>query len=235
MGEEKRVATKNPRKAVAQLGQGTRLSDLAYARIFEIMYERKLAAGAFVSQAQLVELTGVPVAPLRDALRALEAEGVLTIHPHAGIQFIKPGMELTRSTYQFRGIVEAAAVAVYAETAADADIADLANKHRDVETSLQRDGLTPENMLELERLEELLHGSIVASLNNPLINTSYRRIRNYLKLLRLDRKISVPLALRSLREHMAVLEACRNRDTETAVAAIQAHFGAALQRSLGLY
>jgi DNA-binding GntR family transcriptional regulator len=229
------VATKNPRKAVAQLGEGTRLSDLAYARIFEIMYERKLAAGAFVSQAQLVELTGVPVAPLRDALRALEAEGVLTIHPHAGIQFIKPGMELTRSTYQFRGIVEAAAVAVYAETAADADIASLAQKHRDVETSLQRDGLTPENMLELERLEELLHGSIVASLNNPLINTSYRRIRNYLKLLRLDRKISVPLALRSLREHVAVLEACRNRDTEKAVAAIQAHFAAALQRSLGLY
>jgi DNA-binding GntR family transcriptional regulator len=229
------VATKNPRKAVAQLGEGTRLSDLAYARIFEIMYERKLAAGAFVSQAQLVELTGVPVAPLRDALRALEAEGVLTIHPHAGIQFIKPGMELTRSTYQFRGIVEAAAVAVYAETAADADIESLIKDHRDVETSLQRDGLTPENMQELERLEEVMHGSVVASLNNPLINTSYRRIRNYLKLLRLDRKISVPLALRSLREHVAVLEACRNRDVETAVAAIQAHFAAALQRSLGLY
>jgi DNA-binding GntR family transcriptional regulator len=235
MTEEKRVSTKNPRKAVAALGEGTRLSDLAYARIFEIMYERKLAAGAFVSQGQLVELIGVPVAPLRDALRALEAEGVLTIHPHAGIQFIKPGLELTRSTYQFRGIVEAAAVAVYAETAADADIAGLAKQHRDVEVALQRDGLTPETLLELERLEELLHGSIVASLNNPLINTSYRRIRNYLKLLRLDRKISVPLALRSLREHLAVLEACRKRDPDTAVSAIQAHFAAALQRSLGLY
>jgi DNA-binding GntR family transcriptional regulator len=54
------------------------------------MYERKLLAGAFVSQS-LVESTGVPIAPLRDALRTLEAEGVLTIHPHAGIQFIKPG------------------------------------------------------------------------------------------------------------------------------------------------
>ena len=229
------MSSKNPRKAVAALGEGTSLSDLAYARIFEIMYERKLPAGAFVSQSQLVELTGVPVGPLRDALRALEAEGFLTIHPHSGIQFIKPGMELTRSTYQFRGIVEAAAVAVYAETAPDADIASLLQRHKEVEASLQRDGLTEQNAAALEQLEESLHGTIVASLNNPLIDTSYRRIRNYLKLLRLDRKMSAPLALRSLREHMMVLEACRARNAPAAIAAIQAHFAAALQRNLGLY
>jgi DNA-binding GntR family transcriptional regulator len=103
------MAKRGPRKVVAAVGKGSRLSDLAYVRIFEIVYERRLPMGAFVSQAELAELTGVPVAPLRDALRTLEAEGVLTIHPHAGIQFIKPGMELARSTYQFRGIIEAAA------------------------------------------------------------------------------------------------------------------------------
>jgi DNA-binding GntR family transcriptional regulator len=51
-------------------------------------------------------------------------------------------MELARSTYQFRGIVEAAAVTVYAETAGDADILDLLHRHRQVEQSLERDGLT---------------------------------------------------------------------------------------------
>jgi len=229
------VTTKNPRKAVAAHGEGTRLSDLAYARIFESVYARKLPAGAFVSQSQLVELTGVPVAPLRDALRTLEAEGVLTIHPHSGIQFIKPGLELTRSTYQFRGIIEAAAVAVYAETAADDEIAGLLQRHKTVEQTLERDGLTAEAAKELEDLEESLHGTIVASLNNPLIDTSYRRIRNYLKLLRLDRKMSAPLALRSVREHMAVLEACRSHNAAAAVSAIQTHFAAALQRNLGLY
>jgi DNA-binding GntR family transcriptional regulator len=229
------VNTKNPRKAVAVVGEGTRLRDVAYARVFEIMYERKLPAGAFVSQTDLVGMTGVPVAPLRDALRTLEAEGVLTIHPHSGIQFIKPGMELTRSTYQFRGIIEAAAVAVYADTAADADIWDLLRRHQEVEQSIVRDGLTPQNAAGLEQLEESLHGTIVASLSNPLIDTSYRRIRNYLKLLRLDRKMSAPLALRSLHEHLAVLEACRARNPPAAVAAIQSHFAAALQRNLGLY
>ena len=87
------MANKNPRKEIAALGQGGRLSDRAYAGILEVLFARKLPAGAFVSQSQLVELTGVPVGPLRDALKALEAEGILTIHPHAGIQFVKPGQE----------------------------------------------------------------------------------------------------------------------------------------------
>ena len=229
------MANKNPRKLVAVLGEGTRLSDLAYARILETLFERRIAAGAFVSQTELVELTGVPVGPLRDALRALEAEGVLTIHPRSGIQFVKPGLELTRSTYQFRSIIEVAAVAVFAETAGEEVIEDLVQQHRAAETSLQKDGLSATIRDDLERLEELLHGSIVASLNNPLIETSYRRIRNYLRLLRLDRKITVPLALRSLHEHIVIIEACRERSADKAAAALQAHFSAALQRNLGLY
>ena len=229
------MGSRYPRKAVAALGKGKRLSDLAYARIFEIVYERKLPAGAFVSQGELVELTGVRVSPLRDALRALEAEGVLTIHPHAGIQFIKPGMELTRSTYQFRGIIEAAAVAVYAETGPIEEVLGLLDLHNDLEASIEAEGLTPANAERLEQIEDLFHGTIVASLNNPLLDTSYRSIRNYLKLLRLDRKVTRPAALRSLREHVVVLEACRLQDATQAVAAIQSHLAGGLQRNLGLY
>ena len=56
----------------AGLGRnGAPLSDVAYTRILEILFERRLPAGAFVSQNELVEMTGVPVAPLRDALRVL--------------------------------------------------------------------------------------------------------------------------------------------------------------------
>ena len=67
---------------------------------------------------------------------------------------------------------------------------------------------------ELEALEEVLHNAIIASLRNPLIDTSYRRIHNYLRILRLDRKITAPLALRSLREHLAIIEACRHRNAD---------------------
>ena len=214
---------------------GRRLSDIAYQRILETLFERKIPAGAFVSQNELVRLLGIPVAPLRDALRSLEAEGVLTIHPRSGIQFVKPGLELTRSTYQFRGIIEKAAVAVYAETADEAELAAIEQRHLALIQGFETDGITEPLKTEMEALEQLLHNAIVGALSNPLIETTYRRMHNYLRLVRLDRKLTVPLALRSLREHMVIIAACKARDPDAATAAVAAHFGAALQRHMGLY
>jgi DNA-binding GntR family transcriptional regulator len=214
---------------------GTPLSGVAYTRILEILFERRLPAGAFVSQNELVKMTGVPLAPLRDALRVLATDGIVTIHPRAGIEFIKPGLELTRATYQFRGIIESSAVAIYAETADDAEMLVIEVRHLRAVEAVETEGLTPVTRAELEALEEVLHNAIIASLRNPLIDTSYRRIHNYLRILRLDRKITAPLALRSLREHLAIIQACRRRNAAEAQAALQTHFSNAMQRNMGLY
>jgi DNA-binding GntR family transcriptional regulator len=175
------------------------------------------------------------VGPLRDALRVLETEGVLTSHPRTGIQFVKPGLELTRSSFQFRGIIETAAVAIFADIATEAEIADLARRHLALIARIEETGLTELPIAELESLEQLLHGTVVASLNNPLVDAAYRRIHNYLRLVRMDRRMTKPLALRTLQEHLQIIEACRRRNPSLAVTALQAHFTAALQRNLGLY
>jgi DNA-binding GntR family transcriptional regulator len=222
-------------ESLGDLPPGGRLSDLAYNRILEGLFDRRLPAGAFVSQNELVQLVGVPVAPLRDALRVLEAEGVLRIHPRSGIQFVKPGLELTRSTYQFRSILERAAVAVYAETADETELAETARRHRALISELEAGGLTDGARTEIEALELLLHNAIIGSLNNPLIETSYKRMHNYLRLVRLDRRITVPIVLRSLREHMEIIAACEARDPERAVKALDAHFTLALQRHMGMF
>ncbi len=212
-----------------------RLSDIAYERILESLFDKRLPAGAFVSQNDLVRLLGVPVAPMRDALKVLETEGVVTIHPRSGIQFVKPGMELTRSTYQFRGIIERTAVAVYAETGDEAELAELKRRHLALIALIETEGLSARAREEYEALENGLHNSIVASLNNPLIEKTYKRMHNYVRLVRLDRKLTGPIVLRSLREHMDIIHACEARDAERAAAALQAHFTAALQRLMGMY
>ena len=220
---------------LASMDAGGRLSDAAYDRILELLFERRLPAGAFVSQNKLVQLTGVPVAPLRDALRILEAEGVLTIQPRSGIQFVKLGLELTKSTYQFRTIVERAAVRAFAETADDESLAALRKSHEALQKRIEKDGLNERALTDLDQLESQLHNSVIGILRNPLIDTSYRRIHNYLRLIRLDRKLTVPLALRSIREHVAIINACEARDPDAAEAALLAHFTAALQRLMGLF
>jgi len=227
--------TKQIASALADNQAGGRQSDTAYGRILELLFERRLPAGAFVSQNELVELTGIPVAPLRDALRVLEAEGVLTIQPRSGIQFVKPGLELTKFTYQFRTIIERAAVRVFAETADDKSLAALKQGHGTLQERIKKSGLNENVLAELERLEGELHNGVIGILQNPLIDSSYRRMHNYLRLIRLDRRWTGPLALRSIREHLAIIDACQARDPDAAEAALVAHFTAALQRHMGLF
>ena len=163
------MARKPERGADEGRRNARRLSDIAYSRILENLFDRQLPAGAFVSQNDLVTLLGIPVGPLRDALRVLEAEGVLKIHPRSGIEFVKPGLELTRSTYQFRTIIERAAVRMFAETASSELLEELHAEHAALITRMVSGEIDPEALLEFERLEARLHNSIVGIMSNPLI------------------------------------------------------------------
>lgn len=217
------------------LGSGKRLSDVAYSAILQGLFDRLVPAGAFVSQNDLVKLLGIPVQPLRDALRVLEAEGVLTIHPRSGIQFLKPDLELARSTYQFRSIIERAAARAYAEVGDANEVKEMIAEHHAFIGALESEGLTATMMERLETLEQRLHGAMIASLRNPLIETTARRLKNYVTLIRLERLITLPLAMRTLKEHLEILEACAHRDADRAEAALAQHFQAALQRILGMF
>jgi DNA-binding GntR family transcriptional regulator len=126
-------------------------------------------------------------------------------------------------------------VAAFAETADEGEMAEIERRHLVVVAAIEEKGLTPDMVDAFDALEQLLHISIVSSLQNPLIETSYRRLHNYVRLVRLDRKMTAPLALRSLREHLAIIRACRSRAAADAVAALQTHFANALQRNMGLY
>ena len=210
-----------------------RLSEIAYERILEGLFDRRVPVGAFLSQGDLSALVDVPIAPLRDALRMLEAEGVLTIHPRSGIQFVRPGLELTRATYQFRSIVERAAVRVFAETADEALLEDLTAGHLALIDRIEAKGLSPDDLPQVDALELRMHSSVIGIMQNPLIDISYRRMINYLRLLRLGRKFTTPIILRTLREHVEILTACTRRDADAAEAALQAHLQAAIQRNIG--
>ncbi|WP_129777043.1 GntR family transcriptional regulator [Peristeroidobacter soli] len=231
---ELRPAPATSPEAESATADGRRLSEVAYQAILEGLFNRKVPTGAFLSQSDLVRMLGVPVQPLRDALRILEAEGVLTIHPRAGIEFLKPDLELARSTYQFRSIIERAAARTYAENGDAAAISSLIQDHQSLIEQIGAQGLLPDHLAPLQSLEDRLHGEMVASLRNPLIETTARRLKNYLILIKLDRRITAPLALRTLREHMEILEACKKRDADLAEAALGRHFQAALQRILGM-
>lgn len=210
------------------------LSDAAYAAILQGLFERRLPVGAFVSQNELVQLFDVPIQPLRDALRVLEAEGVLTIHPRAGIQFLKADAELARSTYQFRSIIEGAAVRRFAQTAAVSVIEALREHHVELLSRFQSSVVSASMRRMLELLDTKLHSAFISTFGNPLVDTVARRLDNYATIIHLERPITADLAGCSLREHLKILDACLERDVEGAGRALDAHLKAALLRILAL-
>ena len=230
------AAARTPSPEAAQLGSDAapRLSGTAYKLTMEALFRRRIPAGAFVSQSDLVELLGVPIQPLRDALRVLEAEGIVTIHPRAGIEFVKADMALIRSTYQFRTIIECAAVRSYAEKALIESIDALLAKHYAFIDEIEENGFEEGGLSQLHDIESQFHGDMIQILQNPLIEVTNRRLQNYTSLILIDRPETVPLITRTLREHIKVLEACRGRNADLAVAEMTVHLSSAMHRAMGL-
>ena len=203
----------------------------------QALFDRRIEPGAFLSQGDLVKMLGVPVGPLRDALRVLQAEGWLTIHARSGIELRKPDFALVRNSYQLRLILERAAVRTFAEIAPMSQIEALETRHREIAASLQGRELGLEEARELETVDFGFHLEVVGILANPMIEAAYSQAQRFVRLVRLDReyRLSAPLVGRTMDEHIAILEACKARDPQQAEAALEVHFARAMQRALGFF
>lgn len=210
------------------------LSDKAYDAILKGLFDRTIPLGAELSQADLVRLFGMTMQPLRDALRRLETEGLVTIHARSCIRFIRSDLELSRSTYQFRSLIERAGARALAESGDAGEIQAMVDGHRALLARLEEGSWEPDDEAMLDRLEEQLHGALISALRNQLIEVTARRLKNYVALVRLDWLTTRPLAIRTLREHLDILTACVARDADAAEAALVTHFQLALQRLLGM-
>lgn len=213
---------------------GRSLGEQAYNEVLQGLFDRRIPAGSFISQGELARQFDLPLQPLRDALRVLETEGILKIHPRSGIEFLKADLELARCTYQFRAIIERFAIRTYTETADTADIVEQIEAHRDLLQRLEAEGASEAVQARVEELEFEFHRSIIAALRNPMIETTARRLRNHVALVKLDVTATAPRVMRTIQEHIAVLNACLARDPVAAEAALSQHFQSALQRILGM-
>jgi DNA-binding GntR family transcriptional regulator len=209
------------------------LAEKAYQAILQGLFDRTIPPGSEFSQAELMRLLGLTAQPLRDALRTLKNEGLVTIRARSSIQFIRADLELSRSTYQFRSLIERAGARALASLGDAAQIESLLNDHVKLLERLEHGELGPKEKETLQALENRLHGALTFYLRNPLIETTARRLKNYLTLVRLDWLMTKPLAIHTVREHIEILEACSKRDADAAEAALASHFQQALQRLLG--
>ena len=84
-----------------------------------------LAPGEQVIQDDLARRYGVSRVPIREALRILEAEGLLEYHPHRGYFVTELSIEDLTEVYRIRELLEAEALSLVVVEIQDDDIADL--------------------------------------------------------------------------------------------------------------
>ena len=226
--------TRIARAPAAAVDTEANLAEKAYQAILQGLFDRTIPAGSEYSQAELMRQLGLTAQPLRDALRTLMNEGLVTMVARSCVRFIRADLELSRSTYQFRSLLERAGARALAEKGDAIEIKNLMDEHIALLEELERGELGPREQATLDALENRLHGALTFYLRNPLIETTAKRLKNYLTLVRLDWLTTKPLAIRTVREHIDILKACAMRDADAAEAALAAHFQQALQRLLGI-
>lgn len=206
----------------------------AYERFTGHLLSRELRPGQFVSQRELVELTGMPLGAIREIIPRLEVEGLIKTVPQRGMQVAHIDVALIREAFQFRLFMEREAVMEFTASASDAEIAELIHRHREILDEVGRDGETEEIEARAQALDWGLHDLFIDALGNGIISKAYRVNSIKMRLIAQERYRIDGRVAPVMREHLAVLEAIAARDQTRAAAAITAHIAMARELALAV-
>ena len=91
------------------------ISGAVAARLRQEIVAGELPAGARLRQVEIARRLGVSTTPVREALAALQREGLVTLHPQRGAVVFLPSVDDLREHYEIRIALEELAVAKAAE------------------------------------------------------------------------------------------------------------------------
>jgi DNA-binding GntR family transcriptional regulator len=212
-----------------------KLREKAYRSFTSHLLAARIRPGQFVSQRELVALTGLPLGAIRELVPRLEADGLLETVPQRGMQIANVDVKLIRNAFQLRLILEREAATRFAETAPDALIRELADAHEAILRRLRKGGISRKLLEDAQRVDWHLHDTIIDALENEIISSIYRVNSIKIRLIRLQRVLLTPALLSpAMEEHLELIAAFRRRDAKRAVRAIEHHLRHARGRALGM-
>lgn len=211
-----------------------KLRERAYDAFTQHLLQSDIKPGQFISQRELVALTGQPLGAVRELIPRLEAEGLIVTVPQRGLQILPLDINLIRNAFQFRLILEREAVASFCQNASDAKIEQIESAHRAVVTAAEQ-GVTNDIIAAAQRIDREFHETVIDNLNNDIVSKAYRVNWIKVRLIRqsetaMDESLVVPV----MHEHLAIITALKTRNIAQATDAVTAHIMHARARALRL-
>lgn len=102
-------------------GSGPAKSDQAYAQLEHMIVFQEIKPGTLISEATLMEHTGLGRTPVREALQRLARNRMVEIHPHRGVLIPPTSVEAQLRLLELRRVLEALSVRLACERASSDD------------------------------------------------------------------------------------------------------------------
>jgi DNA-binding GntR family transcriptional regulator len=194
------------------------LADQVKDRLLQGILTGRYAPDSRIVETRVARELGTSQAPVREALRGLEALGVVEITPFRGARVRRPTRRELLEAYAVRSALEALGARLAVPALGDADLDELAG-YIDAMQEAARTG----DGHGVAEADARFHGRIVELAANGTLEKVWRSLepfsRTYLTLL-------VPGAdpQWSANLHPPIMRALRARDAEAVVAALEQHF-----------
>ena len=186
-------------------------------RLREHIFARILQPGDWIDEQALAAAFGISRTPLREALKVLAVEGLVTMKPRRGAYVTEMSERDVTDVYHLLGLLESDAIADAARNASDVQLAALRKMHAELESA------TGDHEA-FFRLNEAFHLEVLAIAGNRWRSQIVRDLRKVMKLNRHHSLFRAGRIAESLAEHRAMLAALERHDAAQAAALSEAHF-----------
>jgi DNA-binding GntR family transcriptional regulator len=194
------------------------VAELLRQRIFS----RELEPGSWIDEMRLAEEYGISRTPMREALKVLAAEGLVTMKVRRGAYVTEVNEKDQRDVYHLLALLEADAASVVAERATDAQLAELQALHAELEAAV-------DHTERFFAINEQFHIRVLAIADNRWRDQMVADLRKVMKLNRHNSLLKTGRIAESLQEHQAMVQAMVKRDPALSAQRVREHFANGLQ------
>jgi DNA-binding GntR family transcriptional regulator len=215
------MATALPPSSDSALSPRALYQDVA-ERLREQIFDRVLEPGSWIDEQKLAADYGISRTPLREALKVLAVEGLVTMKVRRGAYVTEMSSDDVTQIYHLLALLESDAAAEVARKASPAELASLRALHEQLETQVdQREAFFATN--------EQIHYRLLAIDGNRWRSQIVTDLRKVMKLNRHHSLFKQGRLGESLAEHRVLMQAICQREPELARSLMRAHFENGLQ------
>jgi DNA-binding GntR family transcriptional regulator len=191
-------------------------------RLRQQIYSRTLEPGSWIDEMKLSQEFGISRTPLREALKVLAVEGLVTMKLRRGAYVTEVSRDDVAQVYHLLALLESDAAATVAEHADTAQREQLRLLHARLEKQVrQRDAFFAAN--------EHFHMALLQFAGNRWAMQIVTDLRKVMKLNRHHSLFKQGRLSDSLAEHRALMDAIEARDARRARDLMRAHFELGLE------